>query len=65
MTIVDDGPGVPDAVVSGKSANGHRGLADMATEAALCGATLVAGRVTEAGNERRVRLVVVLIAVAG
>ena len=44
MTIEDDGPGLPVATDGRASANGHRGMIDMATEAELCGATLRTGR---------------------
>lgn len=43
MTIRDDGPGVtPEAIASAQSA-GHRGIADMAAEAAACGGSLDVG----------------------
>ena len=43
MTIRDDGPGItPDAIASAQSA-GHRGIADMAAEAAACGGSLDVG----------------------
>jgi signal transduction histidine kinase len=43
MTITDDGPGItPDAIAAAQSV-GHRGIADMAAEAAACGASLDVG----------------------
>ena len=43
MTIVDDGPGfTPEAIAAAQSA-GHRGIADMAAEAAACGGSLDVG----------------------
>jgi signal transduction histidine kinase len=41
LSIEDDGPGLPSDLE--RAAGGGRGLADMATEAALCGATLRSG----------------------
>ena len=43
MTIRDDGPGIaPDAIATAQS-TGHRGIADMAAEAAACGGSLEVG----------------------
>jgi signal transduction histidine kinase len=44
LSIEDDGPGVPDESEQPAAGSGRRGLADMATEAALCGASLRSGR---------------------
>ena len=41
LSIEDDGPGLPSAFE--RASDAGRGLADMATEAALCGATLRSG----------------------
>jgi signal transduction histidine kinase len=47
MTIRDDGPGVtPDAIATAQSA-GHRGIVDMAAEAAACGGSLDVGADTD------------------
>jgi signal transduction histidine kinase len=44
LSIEDDGPGAPPEVATAALEEGRRGLADMATEAALCGASLRTGR---------------------
>jgi signal transduction histidine kinase len=44
LSIRDDGPGLPTDVAAIAVAGGHRGLADMRTEAEACHATLVVGR---------------------
>ena len=43
LSIEDDGPGISPGVERAALEDGHRGLADMATEAALCGASLRSG----------------------
>jgi signal transduction histidine kinase len=43
MSIEDDGPGVPPGIERVAREDGRRGLADMATEAASCGASVRAG----------------------
>ncbi len=43
LSIEDDGPGLSPGVERAALEDGHRGLADMATEAALCGASLRSG----------------------
>ena len=43
LSIEDDGPGVAPGVERAAIEDGRRGLADMATEAALCGASLRSG----------------------
>lgn len=43
LSIEDDGPGISPGVERAALEDGRRGLADMATEAALCGASLRSG----------------------
>ncbi|HET9756013.1 MAG TPA: ATP-binding protein, partial [Candidatus Limnocylindrales bacterium] len=43
LSIEDDGPGISPGIERAALEDGRRGLADMATEAALCGASLRSG----------------------
>jgi signal transduction histidine kinase len=43
LSIVDDGPGISDAALAAARAQGRRGMADMAAEAAACGAIVEVG----------------------
>jgi signal transduction histidine kinase len=44
LTIVDDGPGITSEAIAHAQAAGHRGIADMAAEAAACGGSVDVGR---------------------
>ncbi|HET9347175.1 MAG TPA: hypothetical protein VFO05_15900 [Candidatus Limnocylindrales bacterium] len=43
LSIVDDGPGIRDDALAAARATGRRGMADMAAEAAACGAIVEVG----------------------
>jgi signal transduction histidine kinase len=43
LSIVDDGPGLSDAALAAARTKGRRGMADMAAEAAACGAIVEVG----------------------
>jgi signal transduction histidine kinase len=43
LSIADEGPGIDDEALAAAQATGHRGLADMATEAAAVGGTVDVG----------------------
>jgi len=55
LTIDDDGPGLDPAALDAARRTGHRGLADMATEAAACGGALAIEPVQVGGHGTRVR----------
>ena len=44
LSIIDDGPGISDEALAMARATGRRGMADMAAEAASCGAIVEVGR---------------------
>jgi signal transduction histidine kinase len=55
LAIDDDGPGLDPAAVDAARRAGHRGLADMATEAAGCGGSLAIEPMPGGGRGTRVR----------
>jgi signal transduction histidine kinase len=43
LTVLDDGPGITREAIASAQGAGHRGIADMAAEAAACGGSLGVG----------------------